>query len=96
MLAPRMGGLDPRELARVGKPRQNPSETYLRWLQMKKLLFMKKLTSHCKNKVKVNFLMNNSYREDQYTVIFYISVWSEVAWEVDLFENTCFPEMSKS
>ena len=55
-----------------------------------------KLNSYCKNTVKVELLLKNSERENQYTVIFYMAVWSEVAWDVDLFENTCFLQMSKS
>ena len=63
---------------------------------MEKSFLMKQINTHCKNTVKVNFLLKSSYKEDQYTVIFYMAVWSEVAWEADFFEKTCFLKMSKA
>ncbi len=62
---------------------------------MKKRSFLTQLITHCKKQVKVYLLMKSSYKEDQDTVIFYMAVWSEVAWEADFFEKNCFRKMSK-
>ena len=63
---------------------------------MKMLVFINKWNMHCKNNIKVNFGVNNSSRDNQYTVIFYISVWPEVALEIDFFEKTYFLELSNT
>ncbi len=60
---------------------------------MEKLVFVNKLNSHCKHSVKVEFLLKSSKRENQYTVISYMAVWSEIVREADFFEKTCLGEM---
>ena len=62
---------------------------------MTKLLFIEKLNMHCKNNAKVNLLLKKSYREDHNTVISYISVWWEVALEIDFFQKTDLIKVTK-
>ena len=63
----------------MNKPHMAPND---------KITFHGKVEYAFKNNDKVNFLLKTSYREDHNTVISYISVWWEVALEIDFFQKT--------
>ena len=50
--------------------------------------------AQCKSHV--NLLMNSLSRESQYTVIFYILVWSEAALEIEFLKKAYVPGLTRT
>ena len=94
MLAPRMGEFDPCELARVEQNKILHEQTSCgsKWHND---FSWKSWICIDTNNAKVNLLLKTSYREDHNTVISYISVWWEVALEIDFFQQTVFIKFTK-
>ena len=55
---------------------------------MKKWVFLKSATEHCKNAYKVMVLVKTSYQEDPIAVIFIMVAWPEVAYEIDFHKKS--------
>ena len=55
---------------------------------MKKWVFLKSATEHCKNASKVMVLVKRSYQEDPIAVIFIMVAWPEVAYEIDFHKKS--------
>ena len=54
---------------------------------MKKWVFLKSATEHCKNAYKVMVLVKRSYQEDHIAVILVVVAWPEVAYEIDFHKK---------
>ena len=63
---------------------------------MKKWVFMKSDTEHCKNASKVMVLMKMSYQEDPIAVIFVVVAWPEVAYGIDFYKKCSKRDFSKN
>ena len=55
---------------------------------MKKWVFLKSATEHCKNAYKVMVLVKTAYQEDPISVIFVVVVWPGEAYEIDFHKKS--------
>ena len=63
---------------------------------MKKWVFLKSATEHCKNAAKAMVLVKRSYQEDPIAVIFVVVAWPEVAYGIDFYKKCSKRDFSKN